>query len=102
MQQELNKKDLMQQVFFFFLSSIDNIFMKQWVKTVVKLVRQTTKQLLTTAEADSGLAKLVVKTNVFFNNQQHEIKTRQFIYVKKIKSSFFSNNGNRLFYSKYM
>ena len=26
------------------------------------------------AEADSGLVKLVVMTNVFFNNQQHEIK----------------------------
>ena len=25
-------------------------------------------------EADSGLVKLVVMTNVFFNNQQHEIK----------------------------
>ena len=30
-------------------------------------------------ETDSGLVKLVVMTNVFFNNQQHEIKTRQFI-----------------------
>ena len=29
-------------------------------------------ELLT--EADSGLVKLVVMTNVFFNNQQHEIK----------------------------
>ena len=26
-------------------------------------------------EADSGLVKLVVMTNAFFNNQQHEIKT---------------------------
>ena len=25
-------------------------------------------------EADSGLVKLVVMTNIFFNNQQHEIK----------------------------
>ena len=53
----------------------------------------------TDTEANSGLAKLVVMTNVFFNNQQHEIKTRQFICVKQIKSSFFSNNGNQLFYS---
>ena len=51
------------------------------------------------SEADSGLAKLVVMTNDFFNNQQHEIKTRQFICVKQIKSSFFSNNGNQFFYS---
>ena len=50
-------------------------------------------------EADSGLVKLVVMTNIFFNNQQHEIKTRQFLCVKQIKSSFFSNNGNQLFYS---
>ena len=53
----------------------------------------------TYAEADSGLVKLVVMTNDFFNNQQHEIKTRQFICVKQIKSSFFSNNGNQFFYS---
>ena len=46
------------------------------------------------AEADSGLVKLVVMTKVFFNNQQHEIKTRQSICVKQAESSFFSNNGN--------
>ena len=51
------------------------------------------------SEADSGLVKLVVMTNVFFNNQQHEIKTRQCISMKQIKRSFFSNNGNQLFYS---
>ena len=28
-------------------------------------------------EAGSGLIELVVMTNVFFNNQQHEIKTVQ-------------------------
>ena len=53
-------------------------------------------------EADSGLVKLVVMTNVFFNNQQHKIKTKRFIFVKQIKSSFFSNNGNQCFYSQYM
>ena len=31
------------------------------------------------SEADSGLVKLVVMTNVFFNSQQHEIKTKRFI-----------------------
>ena len=46
--------------------------------------------------------KLVVMTNVFFNNQQHEIKTKWFICVKQIKSSFFSNNENRRFYLQYM
>ena len=50
------------------------------------------------SDADSGLVKLVVMTNLFFNNQQHEIKTRQLICVKQIKSSFFSNNGNQFFY----
>ena len=49
--------------------------------------------------ADSRLFKLAVMANVFLNNQQHEIKIRQSICVKQIKSSFFSNNGNQLFYS---
>ena len=53
-------------------------------------------------EADSGLVKLVVMNNVFFNNQQHEIKTKRFICVKQIKPSFFSSNGNQHFYSQYM
>ena len=44
------------------------------------------------SEADSGLVKLVVMTNIFFKNQQHEIKIKLFICVKQIKSSFFSNN----------
>ena len=53
----------------------------------------------TPAEADSGLVKLVMMTNAFFNNQQHEINTKRFICVKQIKSSFFSNNGSQRFYS---
>ena len=48
------------------------------------------------SEADSGLVKLVVMTNVFFSNQQHEIKTIQCISMKQIKPRFFSNNGNQL------
>ena len=51
------------------------------------------------SEADSGLVKLVVVTNVFFNNQQHEIKIKRFKYVKQIRSSFFSNNWSQRFYS---
>ena len=51
------------------------------------------------SEADSGLVKLVVMTNIFFKNQQHEIKIKLFICVKQIKSSFFSNNWNQRFYS---
>ena len=39
--------------------------------------------------AHSGLVKLVVMTNVFFNNQQHKIKIKRFICVKQITSSFF-------------
>ena len=33
-------------------------------------------------EADSGLIKLVVMTNVFFNNQQHEIEIKRFMRIK--------------------
>ena len=44
------------------------------------------------AGADSGLVKLVVMTNVFFNNQQHKIKIKRFLFFKEITSSFFSNN----------
>ena len=36
-------------------------------------------------EADSGLVKSVVMTNVFFNNQQHEIESKRFMCVKQIK-----------------
>ena len=43
-------------------------------------------------EADSGLVKLVVMTNVFFNKQQNETKIKPFIFVKYIKSRFFSNS----------
>ena len=52
-------------------------------------------------EVDSGLVKLVVMTNVFFNNQQDEIKIKRFIRVKQkeIKSSFFGNCWNQRFYS---
>ena len=38
-------------------------------------------------EANSGLVKLVVMTNVFFINQPHEIKTNRFVCVKQIVSS---------------
>ena len=31
---------------------------------------------------DSGLVKLVVMINIFFNNQQHKIKITRFIYIK--------------------
>ena len=40
--------------------------------------------------ADSGLVKLVVMTNVFFNNQQHQIKIKRFLCVKEITSSYVS------------
>ena len=36
------------------------------------------------SETDSGLVKLGVMTNVFFHNQQHEIKIKQLICVKQI------------------
>ena len=37
---------------------------------------------ITLAEADLGLVKLVVMTNVFFNYHQHEIKMKRLICVK--------------------
>ena len=58
-------------------------------------------------QADSGLVNLGVASNlgvvsnVFFNNQQHEIEIERFIYVKQINSSFFSNSGNQRFYLQY-
>ena len=41
-------------------------------------------------------------TNVFFNNQQYEIKIKRFMFVKQIKSSFFSNSWDQRFYSWYV
>ena len=52
---------------------------------------ETVKFALLT-EAALGLVKLIVMTNVFFNNQLQGIKIKQFIWVKQIKTSFFSNN----------
>ena len=43
------------------------------------------------SEADSGLVKLVVMTNVFFNKQQDEIEIKRFIFLKYIKSRSFCN-----------
>ena len=50
-------------------------------------------------EVDSGLVKLVVMTNVFFNNQQHKIKIKRFLGIKQITSSFFTDSWNQRFYS---
>ena len=57
------------------------------------MLKITISSDLTDSETDSGLVKLVVMTDIFFNNQQHEIKSTCFICVKQIKSGFFSNNG---------
>ena len=54
------------------------------------------------AEVDSGFVKLVVMTNVFFNNPQQEIKTKRFICVKQIKSSFFSNMEINILFIVYV
>ena len=61
--------------------------------------QSSTKYYKSKLESDSGLVKLVVMNNIFFNEQQHEIKTKRFICVKQIRSSFFSNNGNQRFCS---
>ena len=47
-------------------------------------------------EADSGLVKLVMMTNVFFNNQPHKIK--RLLGVKQITSNFFTDSWNQRFY----
>ena len=44
------------------------------------------------SEAESGLVKSVVMTNLFFNSQQHKIEIKWFICVKNVRSSFFSNS----------
>ena len=41
-------------------------------------------------------------TDVFFSNQDHEIKIKRFVCVKQIKFSFFSHSWNQGFYSWYM
>ena len=46
-------------------------------------------------EVDSGLIKLAVMTNVFFN----KIKVKRFIFVKYIKSRFFCSSWNQCFHS---
>ena len=51
------------------------------------------------AGVDSRLVKLVVMTNVFFNNQQHKIKIKRFLGVKQITSSFFTDSWNQRIYS---
>ena len=43
--------------------------------------------------ADSGLVKLVVMTNVFFNNQQHKIKIKRFLCDKEVTSIVSSATG---------
>ena len=35
-------------------------------------------------------------TNVFLNNQQHEVKIKRFMCVEQIKSSFFRNSLNQV------
>ena len=83
-----------------FKSKARNVFTEEINKIV--LSNNDDKKLQTfdkITEPDSGLIKLVVMTNIFFNNHQHEIKTKCFICVKQIKYSFFSTNGNQRFYS---
>ena len=54
------------------------------------------------SEADLGLVKLVVMTNVFFIYHQHEIEIKRLICFKQIKYGFFDNSWNQRFYSWYM
>ena len=77
------------------------MFLNLWAVTEKILLEYTIvyRYTIILSEADSGLVKLVVVTNIFFNNQQHEIKTKRFKYVKQIRSRFFRNNWSQRFYS---
>ena len=50
-----------------------------------------------TSEADLGLVKLVVMTNVFFNYHQHEIEIKRLICVKTDKVWFLQQQLNSTF-----
>ena len=51
----------------------------------IQLFTKTSNKNLIHSETDSGLVKLLVMTNVFFNNQPHKIKTERFICFKQVK-----------------
>ena len=74
-------------------------YSKHWDDDNCQAKTFSERHYLSTSEADSGLVKLVVMTNVFFNYKQHEIKTKWFVCVKQIKASFPSNNEIQRFYS---
>ena len=68
-----------------------------WTNSLIAMQAPFVRYII--PEADSGLVKIVVMTNVFFNKQQHEIKIKRFIFVKYIKSRFFCNSWNQCFHS---
>ena len=59
-----------------------NIFYGKY-DTFLKFLDDNCRHIFIYSEADSGLVKLVVITNVFFNKQQDEIEIKLFVCVKQ-------------------
>ena len=101
------RKKVIFEVFIFWRYSktlmlkIMNVYSRKVTLFITKVRVKFFQNILLVPEADSGLVKLVLMTNVFFNNQQYEIKIKRFMFVKQIKPSFFSNSWNQ-FYSWYV
>ena len=70
---------------FFFWTRNNN-----WTNSLIVIQAPFVRYII--PEVDSGLVKLVVIANVFFNKQQQEIKIKRFIFVKYVKSRFFCNS----------
>ena len=78
-------------------------FIPRWLTDFqVSFSRITKKTSFKYSGADSGLVKLGVMTNVFFKYDQREIEIKRLICVKWIRSGFFSNSWNQLFYTWYV
>ena len=77
---------------FFFWMHNDN-----WTNSLIAMQVLFVRHII--LEADSGLVKLVIITNVFFNKQQLKIEIKWLIFVKYIKSRFFCNSWNQCFHS---
>ena len=64
-----------------------------WTNSLITIQVRFVRLII--SAVDSGLIKLAVMTNVFFN----KIKVKRFIFVKYIKSRFFCNSWNQCFHS---
>ena len=73
------------------------IYNDNWTNSLIAMQVLFVRHII--LDADLGLVKLVVITNVFFNKQQLKIEIKRFIFVKYIKSRFFCNSWNQCFYN---